>query len=258
MGSHGTVCLMYHEIELPGRELCDSDPGYAKYAVSVSNFRWQMQFMKEAGTPGISISQMLSNPGPGVAVTFDDGCETDLLIAAPLLQELGFGATFYLTVGFLGKPGFMSPSQARELAQTGMELGCHSLTHPFLPDLEEAGLHREIVDAKKQLEDITGVAIHHYSCPGGRWDQRIGRIANQAGYQSVATSDIGLNRPGTDRYSLPRIAVTRGVTSPEFRKLCAGSNLWRRGLHSRGLQLAKRVLGNGTYNRVRALLLKSS
>ena len=83
MAARGTVCLMYHEIELPGRDLCDSDPGYAKYAVSLGNFRDQMQFLKDSGTPGISVSHMLSNPGNGVALTFDDGCETDHYNTAP-------------------------------------------------------------------------------------------------------------------------------------------------------------------------------
>jgi peptidoglycan/xylan/chitin deacetylase (PgdA/CDA1 family) len=217
-----------------------------------------MQFLKEARKPGINVSQMLSSPGEGVAVTFDDGCETDLLTAGPILKELGFGATFYLTVGFFGKRGFLSPQQARELAQTGMEIGCHSLTHSYLSDLDEAGLLREIAGAKKQLEDIAGVGVHHYSCPGGRWDERVVRIAKQAGFQSLATSAIGLNRPGADPYSLPRIAITRDVALPEFQGLCEGSGLWRRGLQSRGLRLAKQVLGNGAYNRVRAVLLKNS
>ncbi|HET8823550.1 MAG TPA: polysaccharide deacetylase family protein [Terriglobales bacterium] len=258
MAGRGTVCLMYHEIELPGRELCDSDPGYAKYAVRLTNFREQMQFLKNSGMPGINVSQMLSSPGNGVALTFDDGCETDLITVTPMLKELGFNATFYITVGFLGKRGFMSKQQARELAQSGMEIGCHSLTHPYLSDLDHAGLQREIVDAKKQLEDITGVSVGHYSCPGGRWDERVVSVATEADYESVATSEIGLNTPEANRYSLSRIAVTREVTFPQFQGLCSGSGLWSKGLKSRGLQIAKRMMGNSAYNRVRSVLLKGS
>jgi peptidoglycan/xylan/chitin deacetylase (PgdA/CDA1 family) len=152
----------------------------------------------------------------------------------------------------------MSKPQARELAQAGMEIGCHSLSHPYLTDLDEAGLQREIVEAKKQLEDITGVPIRHYSCPGGRWDQRVVNIAKIAGYESVATSEIGLNTPGTNRYSLRRIAVTRQITISEFAGICSGSGLWSKGLKSRGLQMAKRMMGNSAYNRVRSVLLRNS
>jgi peptidoglycan/xylan/chitin deacetylase (PgdA/CDA1 family) len=249
---------MYHEIELPGRDLCVRDPGYAKYAVNLRNFRDQMQFLKDSGMPGINVSQMLSSPGNGVALTFDDGCETDLITVSPMLKEFAFNATFYITVGFLGKRGFMSQQQVRDLAQNGMEIGCHSLTHPFLSDVNEAGLQREIADAKKQLEDIAGVSVRHYSCPGGRWDERVVAIAKQAGYQSLATSEIGLNTPETNPYALSRIAVMRGTTSSGFAGICSGSGLWSKGLKSRGLQIAKRMMGNSAYNRVRSVLLKGS
>src|SRR5438876_5350357 len=193
MSASGTACLMYHEIALPGRSLCDSDPGYARYAVAINSFAEQLQFLKSSGRPGINVSQMLSNPGSGLALTFDDGCETDLITAAPLLRELGFQATFYLTVGFLGKRGFMTSQQARELGHAGFEIGCHSISHPYLTDLDTDGMEREIAVAKRQLENIVGRAVNHFSCPGGRWDQRVVAVAKQAGYQSVATSQVGLN-----------------------------------------------------------------
>ena len=257
MPASGTVCLMYHEIELPGRELCDPDPGYAKYAVGINDFREQMQFLKDSGKPGINISQMLSNPGNGVALSFDDGCETDLITAAPILEEFGFQATFYITVGFVGKRGFMSRQQLRELAETGAEIGCHSMTHAYLTDLSDAALEDEIGGAKKKLEDIVGRSVNHFSCPGGRWDERVIQAAKEAGYASVATSQIGLNSPQTDPFALRRVAITQGVTLGELQALCAGSGLWGKGLKDRGLALAKRVLGNGAYNRVRAVLLRN-
>jgi len=256
MGARGTVCLMYHEIELPGRPLCDSDPGYARYAVSMENFRRQMSFLQSSGTPGISISQMLSRP-PGVTLTFDDGCETDLVTAAPLLKQLGFQATFYITVGFLEKPGFMSKQQARELAQAGMDIGCHSITHPYLTDLDEAGLKHEIADAKKTLEDIIGTPVLHYSCPGGRWDQRVVRVAREAGYKSVATSRIGVNEQGDDPFALARTAVTRELGDSDFQVLCSGKGLWKRQARKRALGFAQRLIGNSAYDRFRAILLKN-
>jgi peptidoglycan/xylan/chitin deacetylase (PgdA/CDA1 family) len=249
---------MYHEIELPGRELCDSDPGYARYAVSLGNFREQMNYLKASGTPGINVSQMLSSPGTGVALTFDDGCETDLITAAPILKDLGFQATFYLTVAFLGKRGFMSRQQARELGEVGFEIGCHSMTHPYLTDLDDASMQIEVAGAKKKLEDVVGDSVVHFSCPGGRWDERVVRTARQARYKSVATSHIGVNTAQSDPYSLARVAVTRDVSMPDFGALCSGSALWSKGLQNRGLQLAKQLLGNATYNRVRSVLLKKA
>lgn len=253
--SAGTACLMYHEIALPGRDLCDSDPGYARYAVAINRFTEQLQFLKNTGRPGINVSQMLANPGRGIALTFDDGCETDLITAAPLLHDFGFQATSYVTVGFLGKRGFMSRQQARELGNAAFEIGCHSISHPYLTDLDSDGMQREIADAKKQLEDIVGRAVNHFSCPGGRWDQRVVAVAKQAGYESVATSQVGLNALGADRFCLSRIAVTRDVTLADFQHLCSGKGLWGKQLKDRGLQIAKGLIGNSAYNRLRSAIL---
>lgn len=256
MGARGTVCLMYHEIEMPGRPLCDTDPGYARYAVGIENFRRQMSFLQSSGTPGISISQMLAG-WQGVALTFDDGCETDLIGATPLLKQLGFRATFYITVGFLEKRGFMSKQQARELAHSGMEIGCHSITHPYLTDLDEAGLKHEIADAKKELEDIIGAPVLHYSCPGGRCDRRVVRGAREAGYRSVATSGIGVNRQEGDPFALARNAVTRDIGDSDFQVLCSGKGLWKRQARKRALGFAQRLIGNSAYDRFRAILLRN-
>ena len=257
MGASGTVCLMYHEIELPGRSLCDSDPGYARYAVNLDSFTKQLQFLKDSGRPGVNVSHMLATPGSGIALTFDDGCETDLISAAPILAKYGFQATFYLTVGFLGKPGFMTPQQARELGDAGFEIGCHSMGHPYLTDLDDGGLKLEIADAKNQLEDIVGRSVKHYSCPGGRWDERVAAVAKRAGYESVATSQVGLNALGCNPFRLSRIAVTRDIALTDFQRLCSGKGLWDEQLRTRALGIAKRLMGNSAYNRLRSALLGS-
>ena len=68
------------------------------------------------GWSGWSVGQALQGvAGSGVVITFDDGCETDLLMAGPLLHEHGMGATFYVTTGFVGKKGYLTVQQLREL-----------------------------------------------------------------------------------------------------------------------------------------------
>jgi peptidoglycan/xylan/chitin deacetylase (PgdA/CDA1 family) len=149
----------------------------------------------------------------------------------------------------------MSRQQARELGDAGFEIGCHSISHPYLTDLDSDGMEREIAHAKRQLEDIVGRAVNHFSCPGGRWDRRVVAVAKQAGYESVATSQIGLNTPGTNRFCLSRIAVTSDVTLSDFQRMCSGKGLWSKQLKDRGLQMAKVLIGNSAYNRLRSALL---
>jgi peptidoglycan/xylan/chitin deacetylase (PgdA/CDA1 family) len=216
-----------------------------------------MQQLAELGLRGFSVSDALTFSTSAVAITFDDGCETDLISAAPILKQHAFGATFFITSGFVGKPGFLSQAQLRELAGLDFEIGCHSMTHPYLSDLDEAGLQREIGDAKIALEQMIGKPVQHFSCPGGRYDSRAMRVAKNAGYLTVSTSVPRANTIATDKLSLGRVAITRGMGAEEFRQTCGAQSLWKLHARSELRNSVKGILGNALYDRLRASLLKN-
>jgi peptidoglycan/xylan/chitin deacetylase (PgdA/CDA1 family) len=262
MSEPGIVFLMYHELEVPGRPLCQSEPGYLRYVLAEADFRSQAQWLHQAGWRGISVSEALASSSqrvgerPSVVFTFDDGCESDLTAAAPILKEARYNATFYVTVGWIGQRGYMNRAQVRELSTLGFEIGCHSMTHSYLTDLDDRRLHREIVEAKTQLEDVVGEPVKHFSCPGGRYSPQVSQVARDAGYRSVANSGIQINTPSTDPFALGRIAILRETGLPAFQKICRGEDFWKMHLRDGLRSTAKQALGNSLYDRARALLLR--
>jgi peptidoglycan/xylan/chitin deacetylase (PgdA/CDA1 family) len=257
MSAARIVFLMYHELELAGRKPCQFEAGYVRYVLPLETFRTQMAWLRNSGWGGLNVTEALRHSGGrNVCITFDDGCETDLIAAAPVLREFGFNATFYLTAGFIGTPGYLNASQVRELDAQGFEIGCHSMTHPYLCDLAEAELKREIVDAKLQIENIVGHSIHHFSCPGGRYNKRTLRMAQHAGFVSVANSRFYANSSSTSAYELGRVAMLRDVSLDEFGAICLGEGLWKKRLSYQARQGAQTVLGNHTYDQLRAVWLR--
>jgi len=262
MPERGVVFLMYHELEIPGRPLCRSEAGYSRYVLEETDFRSQMRWLRQAGWRGMSVGEALGlapqngEQRHGVVVTFDDGCESDLMAAAPILKDAGYNATFYVTGGFLGQRGYMNPNQLHELSAAGFEIGCHSMTHAYLTDLDEDGLQYEIVQAKAQLEDAVGKAVEHFSCPGGRCDARVIKAAESAGYRSLVHSRIQVNTSTTNPFDLGRLAMLRQTELPAFQEICRGDGLWKIQLREGVRSAAKRVLGNPLYDRGRALLLR--
>jgi len=249
--------LMYHEIEVEGRPLCQSEQGYLRYVVRELDFRKQINWLQSAGLRGCSVSDALdSKVAGGIAITFDDGCATDLIIAAPILREANYGATFYITVGYLGRPGYLVPQQVRELSDAGFNIGCHSMTHAYLSDLDELALNREIAEAKVRLEEMIDRPVVHFSCPGGRWSPRVSAVARRAGYHSVTTSRVAVNRRGSDPFQLARIAVMRGVTLSAFEDLCRGRGLWQRQFRNFLQSTSHQFLGNTLYDWIRSLILE--
>jgi len=248
--------LMYHELELPGRELCELESGYKRYVVPEAAFRTQMKWLRSRNCVGVSVSKALEfSAADQAAITFDDGCETDLITAAPILAEVGFGATFYVTTGFLGLRGYMTQHQVRQLKAAGFEIGCHSMTHPYLNDLRSAEQQREIAGSKNQLEQILGCRVDHFSCPGGRFNHRVIEVVKEAGYTTLATSHPRLNAVTTDHFCLGRIAVLRNTNLKQFTGMCDGRGLWTMTLGQNIRGAAKRLLGNQLYDRMRQALL---
>jgi peptidoglycan/xylan/chitin deacetylase (PgdA/CDA1 family) len=258
MPKRDIVFLMYHELALAGRPMCQDEPGYSRYVLTDDEFRTQMEFLKQRGWAGLSVGQALAYPERrSICVTFDDGCETDLLAAAPILRQAGHMATFFVTTGKLGTACYLSPPQVRELRAIGFEIGCHSMTHAYLPDLDAKGLQREICDAKSHLEQIVGASIEHFSCPGGRFDDRVLLMARRAGYRTVSTSRLQANSPATDPFALGRVAILRDISLSDFAAICEGTSLTRLRVQTAVRDVAKRLLGNSVYDRVRARILRS-
>lgn len=259
MAGDGIVFLMYHELESLGRSLIQSEPGYVRYILREEIFRSQIDWLRSNGWRGLNVSEALNSSAvKSVAITFDDGCKTDLITAAPILQAAGFHATFYITTGFVGQPGYLSVAQLRELNSSGFEIGCHSMTHAYLDDLDSQHLHSEIVDARSRLEDMIGRKVEHFSCPGGRFNEQALALARQAGYRSVATSRAHKNDASTDPFQLGRVAIMRDTSQPEFKKICTGENLWRTRLSESMRSSVRKLLGNTLYDRIRTAMLRNT
>ncbi|HET9406844.1 MAG TPA: polysaccharide deacetylase family protein [Candidatus Sulfotelmatobacter sp.] len=257
MSNRPITFLMYHELEIAGRSLCRSEQGYARYVLPESTFRDEMNYLKKNAWQGLNVSEAIQYPeGKTVAITFDDGCETDLLAAAPILRENGLNATFFITCGWLGTRGFLSRSLVKELSALGFEIGSHSMTHPYLTDCDDAMLRHEIVDSKAELEQIIGRPVEHFSCPGGRCDARVAAVGRDAGYRTVATSRTHANSWKTDGFALGRVAILRDTSLAQFGAICDGSALPSMRLQNAIRNGAKQILGNSLYDRMRSRLLR--
>jgi peptidoglycan/xylan/chitin deacetylase (PgdA/CDA1 family) len=256
-----TTALMYHEVQRADRPLADAGPGYVRYVLDEPRFARQMDWIASAGLRGVSIGQARKAAFDGahqVGITFDDGCESDWIVAAPRLLECAFGATFYVVSRWIGRrAGFLSRSQLRELSAAGFEVGSHSATHAFLTDLDDAGLKRELLDSKREIEDILGRPVTHLSCPGGRVNGRVAAAAKEAGYETMAASRIGVNGPATDPFALARCPMLRDTPQRTFEAFCRGHRLAGLQIREQALGAAKAILGNRLYTSLRQFALRS-
>ena len=74
-----------------------------------------------------------------VVLTFDDAVKSHRAYVAPLLKELGFGATFFVTYRWMeDSENFMTWKEIKEIHDMGFEIGNHSWTHRDFGNPENA------------------------------------------------------------------------------------------------------------------------
>jgi len=247
------LVLMYHRI---GPALL-ADEG--DYALSLELFAAQVRVLAQSGRPLVSLGRLRQRAYPDGALwlTFDDGCESDAELVAPLLREAGFPAAFFVNPALAGDRGRGNASwaQLRALADGGFEVGSHGLDHTLFYGLDDVELQRQIVDSKSRIEDGLGRAVLALSLPGGSGGERARRMAEAAGYEIVLGSRPGRVGAAGRGGVVPRFAVRQRHSPARLRAvLDAGPLTWFG--HSLRFELAHRtrhLLGERAYGRLRLL-----
>ena len=111
---------------------------------------WVLVPLLVALGPLAALSQEKPSPERLVVLTFDDAVKSHRTFVAPLLKELGFGATFFVTQLWMNDAEhFMSWKDIAEIHQMGFEIGNHSWTHAAFGEPANAA---RLAEELKQVE----------------------------------------------------------------------------------------------------------
>ena len=208
--------LMYHRVNQP-------DP-QSSLIVSPLDFGKQIGWLESNRFNFLSLDQIVDCRGvcsvgePVVAITFDDGFRDNYENAFSLLSQRRRPAALFVIVDWVGRKDFLTWPEIRELADYGVTIGSHSLSHRWLPDIQnDRELEAEITESKKRIEDAIGREVRHFSYPVGGTDNRVKEFVKKAGYRSawIAGGKVR-NLTGDPLFSLRRTKVG-----------CSDGNLFR-------------------------------
>jgi peptidoglycan/xylan/chitin deacetylase (PgdA/CDA1 family) len=187
-----------------------------KLAISPGLFRKQMLWIKRNRCQVIGL-EACEKEGGGenfwerkTAITFDDGYLDNYQYAFPILKEWGFAATFFVTVGDVGKEGFMTWDMLREMATVpGIEIGSHTIEHKPLSEMPEKEARNSLVVSRKILGEKLGREIRAISYPCGSFNEGIIEMARSAGYAyGCAASHVHDRKFLGNPYLLRRIKIS--------------------------------------------------
>jgi peptidoglycan/xylan/chitin deacetylase (PgdA/CDA1 family) len=222
--------FLYHRIN------DDPDP----LAVSPSRFRTQMEYLATIGVRALDVVTALDLLYAGqleprtVAVTFDDGFQDVLDNAQPVLAELGFSATVFVSTAVIdGQATYSwapyaataSWEQIRLMDASGvLRFEPHSKTHPDLRRLDDAEAREEITGSKAELERQIGRKTHAFCYPSGFFASREREMVRESELRYGVTCEPGLNTASTDPYVIHRVQVEPTDNLRAFKAKVAGSH----------------------------------
>lgn len=249
------LVLMYHAVD-PGDG--GPEPADPHYTVAAGDFAAQLDALTAAGQAlGCARDGLAAAPDEAVWLTFDDGDISNYATAFPLLAERGLRADFFVNPARVGRAGFCSWAQLREMAAAGMSIQSHGMDHTYFTHRSRAALIEDLRTSRAEIEQALGSPVVLLAPPGGRCPRGLDRLAADCGYQTVLGSAPGTLRGGRVQGVVPRVAVLAGHRAET---LCLWARDGRRALRRQRLRYgllsgAKRLLGDRGYERLRGAVL---
>lgn len=202
--------LTYHSI----------DPSGSPISVAAETFRRHVAWLAEGGVRVLPLSELLRLPedAAAVALTFDDAFGNFATEAWPLLRERGLPVTLFVPTDHVGRtnqwPGADDPSipvlslldwhGLARVAEEGVALGSHSLSHRDLRLLGADDLAAEMETSAHRIESRTGRRPSAFAYPYGLVADAVVDAARRV-YRYACTTRLRTLRPQEDPLKLPRL-----------------------------------------------------
>lgn len=173
--------------------------------LNVDDFRSQMQAIKDAELPVISMREFLdwkqgkaNMPEECIMITIDDGWKATHTLALDVLKEFGYPFTVFLYKNYVGVGGrSMTHDEIRELAANGGTLCSHSVSHQNMSqrrgrsqEAYTAWLKEELEESHRFLEETfgdTGAVMKTFAFPFGIYNDEVLKLAQEFGYEACFT-----------------------------------------------------------------------
>lgn len=188
-----------------------SQPVFRRFIIGLVNAGYQPA---DLTTVDAAMVGAIEPPGGCVVLTFDDSLLSQYLNAAPVLEDLGVPAVFFVLPGFSdGVHRYMTNAQLEDLANAGFDMELHTCNHPNLPLLARRNLlafYAELDDCRPILQDIVGEPVNYVAYPSGAYDATVLDAVARFGFRGAFTTRASAVLNFRSPYALPRIRYDPG------------------------------------------------
>jgi peptidoglycan/xylan/chitin deacetylase (PgdA/CDA1 family) len=226
--------LCYHIVEAPAAP---------RMHIDRETFRQHLRYLEMTGYNVIPLRHLYefvagkraSIPKNAVVITIDDGWRSTYTEAFPELEKRKFPFTVFIYPNIIGQTAnALTWKQIKEMAEAGVDIQSHSLTHPYLTRRHHRSkgdkgyadwLAKELAESRRILEKETGQKVQFLAYPYGDYDDTVAEASAKAGYTAALTCDYGAVRKGSDPLKMKRFVIDDRMDFAAFRRYMGATPL---------------------------------
>jgi peptidoglycan/xylan/chitin deacetylase (PgdA/CDA1 family) len=199
------------------------------HGVSSKTFERQMNYLTAAKFETITLDQFFGFvqledqlPSNAVMICFDGADRWIYDVGFPVLRREGLRAALFIPVDQIDQPGKLTWIELSEMAANGIDIGVLGkkfiLTPGKDPDKHLSDLEREIVAAKKAIEQYFNPGGHYFAYPQGRTDDLTIALLKKHGYRLGFTRKSGSNPFFIHNFNIRRTIIKGRSSMKQFQK----------------------------------------
>lgn len=137
-----------------------------------------------------------------VSFSFDDFPASAATRGAPILEDLGVRATFYVAMRLSGAGEGFHVAHLERLASAGHEIGCHTHQHLDCFKADDASVLEDVVQNAEELRRVLpGVELRQFAFPYGRFRPSHKALLGRR-FESLRSIFPGIHRGALDLHML--------------------------------------------------------
>lgn len=172
--NHDSKVVYYHDVST---QFTDMGTDY-------SLMRKHFEIIKECGYRIVPDIKEKQNE---IMICFDDGWAGIYDYKDKFVKQ-GIYPTIFIAVDLVGKEGYLTVEQIKELYSIGFHFQAHTWSHQDLTSFDDKGLDHELLDSKLELEKVLGHSFEAICFPMGRFSNRVKEKSLAAGYEKLFSS----------------------------------------------------------------------
>lgn len=171
------VVLQYHHVDKGTPASTSVTPEqFAEHMALIETLGLEVVDLESATRALLSSDSSVDNPTKQVAISFDDAYYSIMANAYPELKRRNWPFTIFVNTQAVNEKnrGIMSWQQLQQLADDGVTIANHSISHAHLPSIAkghslESWLESEIFSAQIELQQKVGKIANMFAYPYGEF-----------------------------------------------------------------------------------------